>query len=273
MRKFENVDVGGYILSACVRAGDDPMPVVHINARGTAQDQWDLVLPRLYLHTTVTYDRPGLGESAPLPPPLAEQPRTLGALADELHRLLDVLLLESPRVIVGHSVGALIALMYAARHPAHTAGLVLVDCTTFEHFAANHWPPREGDDGHPGSSLLDTPGSVAELDTAVLPPVPAAALASAPGRWARLTATDVAEFAPLTPQELDDRWQQGQRLIAEKLGALLVVADFAGHHIPIEQPELVSACITAVATAARSSVPVSIPPEQLRYAGGTCPAR
>ncbi|MFI5775742.1 alpha/beta fold hydrolase [Nocardia sp. NPDC051570] len=271
VRRFEKVDIG-YELTACVTSGDGPVPVVHINAFGTSQDQWDQVLPRLYLHTTVTYDRPGIGESAPLPPHLAERPRTFGTLADELRGLLDKLGIESPHVVVGHSMGALIAMMYAARHGAHTAGLVLVDCTTLEHLADHIWPEREGGEDDSGSSMLDIPGSIAELDNAVWTTVPAAVLASAPGRWTRLTPADAAEFAPLTLEQLDERWQDGQRLLAEKLHALLVVADWAGHHVPTDQPELVAACVTAVIAAARDHRPVTIPLAQLRYTGGSCPA-
>jgi pimeloyl-ACP methyl ester carboxylesterase len=276
VRRFEKVDVG-YELTAGVGSGDTPVPVVHVNALDTPQDQWDQVLPRLYLHTTVTYDRPGIGHSSPLPPRLADQPRTFGAMADELRSLLDQLAIESPHVVVGHSVGALIAMMYAARHGADTAGLVLVDCTTLDHLAAGPWPAYEGGDAHPGSSMLDIPGSVAELDTALEPAVwrsvPAVVLASAPGRWTRLTRADAAEYEPLTLEQLDRRWQDGQRLLADKLDALLVVADWAGHHVATDQPELVAACASAVIAAARDHRPVTIPLAQLRYAGGSCPAR
>lgn len=271
VRQFEKVDVGCE-LTACIASGDIPMPVVHVNALGTPQDQWDQVIPKLYLHTTVTYDRPGIGHSDPLPPHLADQPRTFGALADELRSMLDKLAIESPHVVVGHSIGALIAMMYAARHEAHTAGLVLVDCTTFQHLADSHWPTREGGDGSPGSSMLDIPGSIAELEAAEWTPLPAAVLASAPGRWTRLTPAEAAEFAPLTLEQLDQQWQDAQRLLARRLDALLVVADWAGHHVAVDQPELVAACISAVSAAARDHRPVTIPSARLRYAGGSCPA-
>lgn len=137
------VDVG-YQLAASVSNGDASVPVVFVNALGTAQDQWDQVLPRLYRQTTVTYDRPGIGMSDPLPSHLAGQPRTFGALADELRGVLDKLGIESPHVVVGHSLGALIAMVYAARYGACTAGLVLVDGTTLEHLKGGSWPTYEG---------------------------------------------------------------------------------------------------------------------------------
>lgn len=270
VRRFEKVDLG-YELTACIGSGDFLLPVVFVNARDTSQDQWEQVLPRLFLHTTVTYDRPGIGRSGPLPSHLADQPRTLGALADELRAMLDKLAIESPHVVVGHSMGALIAMMYAARHRAHTAGLVLVDGTTLKHLADRVWPTYEGGEDNSGSSRLDCPGSIAELDAAIWPPVPAAVLASAPGRWTRLTSAEAAEYEPLTLEQIDEQWQNGQRLLAEKLNALLVVADWAGHHVATDQPELVAACVNAVIAAACGHRPVTIRPAQLRYAGGTCP--
>lgn len=102
--------------------------------------------------------------------------------------------------------------------------------------------------------------------------MPAAVLASAVGRWTRLTPDDAAEYAPLTLEQLDRRWQDGQRGLAETLDALLVVADWADHHVATDQPELVAACVSAVVAAARSGGRASIPPAQLRYAGGSCAA-
>lgn len=270
MRRLETVDIG-YELTAGIKSGSGSVPIVFINARGTEQDQWDQVLPRLFLHTTVTYDRPGIGRSAPLPSSLADTPRSFGILADELHSLLDKLAIGSPRVVVGHSIGGLIATTYAARYDAHTAGLVLVDSTTEHHLKNSRWPAREGGDDF-GSSIIDIPASIAELDTAVWPSVPAAVVASAAGRWTRLPASAAAEYGSLSLEELDQQWQDGQRQLADKLDALLVVADWAGHHVPTDQPELVAASISAVVSAVRDHLPVAIPPAQLRYAGGSCPA-
>lgn len=193
-------------------------------------------------------------------------------LADELHCLLDKLAIESPRVVVGHSIGGLIATTYATRHHAHSAGLVLVDSTTEHRLRNGRWPTHKGESDDFGSSILDIPASITELDTAVWPSIPAAVVASAAGRWTRLPASAAAEYGSLTLEELDLQWQDGQRQLADKLDALLVVADWAGHHVPTDQPELVAASISAVVSAARDHLSVAIPAAQLRYAGGSCPA-
>ncbi|MEV6072512.1 alpha/beta fold hydrolase [Nocardia sp. NPDC052001] len=273
MRRFEMVDLG-YELAVSLRPGNSDVPVIHINALGTGRDQWDQVLLQPHRHPTLTYDRPGIGDSGSLPRHLAEQPRTLGSLADELHQLVNGLGIDSPHVVVGHSIGGLIAMLYAARYCADTAGIVLVDATTLDHLIDADWPEHEGDERDqpsPGSSKLDPAASLVELRTAVVPPMPAVVLASAQGRWLRLTPDEAAEYAPLTPEVLEDRWQHGQRTLADTLDALLVVADTAGHHIPADQPDLVAACIAAVLAAVRNDQSVTIPADQLQRVGGSCP--
>lgn len=267
MRRFERVDLG-YEAAVTLVTGDSSVVVVYVNALGTSQSQWDDVLAQLSGHTTITYDRAGIGASSPLPPHL-RTPRTLGDLAEELRTLLNNLGVDTPPVLVGHSKGGLIALMYATRYPTHTAGLVLVDSTVLSHLEVGHWPDSEDGDG---SSRLDLTRSQAELPTGQWPSIPAVVVASAIGRWLRLTPDEAEEYAPLTIEQVEERWQQGQRLLATNLDALLVIADHAGHDIPSDQPALISASIDAVVGAIKTGSPVTIPDSRLHAAGGTSPA-
>jgi pimeloyl-ACP methyl ester carboxylesterase len=88
-------------------------PIVFIHGVGMQQDVWvPQVIGFSREHTVVTFDMLGHGRS-PLPP---ESP-TLADYADQVKRLLDQLGLARAH-IVGHSMGALVALEFALREPA-----------------------------------------------------------------------------------------------------------------------------------------------------------
>jgi pimeloyl-ACP methyl ester carboxylesterase len=81
---------------------------------------WVRVQPRLAEATRVcAYDRAGYYFSDPGP-----MPRTADAAVDDLHRLLEIASLRGPIVLVGHSLGGLLARLYAATYPADVAALV-----------------------------------------------------------------------------------------------------------------------------------------------------
>lgn len=69
-----------------------------------------------------SYDRPGLGWSAP-----AAQPLTFDDHVHQLEALLRNADLPGPYLFVPESFGSLIVIGYAARHPRDTAGVVFLD--------------------------------------------------------------------------------------------------------------------------------------------------
>ena len=84
---------------------------------------WARVQPRLARETRVcSYDRAGYYFSDPGP-----LPRTADADADDLHRLLEAARLPAPMILVGHSLGGLLARLYAATHSTGVVGMVLLD--------------------------------------------------------------------------------------------------------------------------------------------------
>lgn len=88
---------------------------------GDASDVWQAVQPTLAAFTRVcVYDRAGLGRSE------AVGHRTVQEVADDLSALLDATI-AGPVVLVGHSVGGLLANMVAHRRPSKVTVLVLVD--------------------------------------------------------------------------------------------------------------------------------------------------
>jgi pimeloyl-ACP methyl ester carboxylesterase len=88
-------------------------PLVFVHGVGMQHAVWvPQVIGFSRTHTVVTYDMLGHGRS-PLPP----QDASLSDYADQLQRLLDQLG-QARAHIVGHSMGALVALEFALREPA-----------------------------------------------------------------------------------------------------------------------------------------------------------
>ncbi len=108
---------------------------------------WASVEPALAGLTRVcVYDRAGIGRSAP--PPAGE--RTGITQVTDLRTLLTKAAVPGPYILVGHSWGGLLARLFAFRYRHSTAGLVLLDATTFPYGAPprlpGHTTTREGID-------------------------------------------------------------------------------------------------------------------------------
>jgi len=69
-----------------------------------------------------SYDRMGTGWSDAAPANIS-----IGALADDLDRLLDRAVASPPYIVEAASIGGLVAELYARRHPERVAGMVFVD--------------------------------------------------------------------------------------------------------------------------------------------------
>lgn len=117
-------DVGGYRLHLHCTGKGSPA-VVLISGAGDFSFDWSLTQPGLSRFARVcSYDRAGEAWSDPGP-----APRTMRQDAYELRALLAAAGVKGPFVLVGHSIGGLIARVYAEQYPAEVAGLVLLDPT------------------------------------------------------------------------------------------------------------------------------------------------
>jgi pimeloyl-ACP methyl ester carboxylesterase len=117
------VTVGGSRLHVqCLGAGPGPAVVI-LTGRGNPALMWQPVVTEVARFAKViTYDRPGYGWSDPLVgAPTAER------VVSDLEGVLRYAGARGPYILVGHSMAGLFARLYAARHPADVAGLVLVD--------------------------------------------------------------------------------------------------------------------------------------------------
>lgn len=115
------VDAAGVKLAVATRGLPAPVAAVLINPLGTDYRIWDPLLPHLPPRlATVRYDQRGHGGSGDGSPPyaMADHIADLSALIDAL---------GVPRVVlVGLSIGGMIAIGYAARNPGRVAALALI---------------------------------------------------------------------------------------------------------------------------------------------------
>ena len=140
------VDVGGYRVHLyCTGAGS---PTVVIVGAGFSFD-WGLVQPGVASVTQVcSYDHSGIAWSDDGPTDSCE------LRVSEIHEALKNAGIKGPYVLVGHSLGALVARLYAGKYPNDVAGVVFVD-----HAIAminRRPPPNAGAAGPPPMPLPPT---------------------------------------------------------------------------------------------------------------------
>lgn len=123
------LDVGGYRLHIHALGSGGPT-VVFDTGLGEPGLSWAPIQREIAEQTTaVMYDRAGLGWSDPGP-----KPRTASKMVEELHILLQQAGVPQPYILVGASLGGLLARFYAHRYPQEVAGLVLVDAAHEEQY-------------------------------------------------------------------------------------------------------------------------------------------
>jgi pimeloyl-ACP methyl ester carboxylesterase len=181
--------------------------------------------------------------STPVP-----QPHPLDDDVADLHLLLTVADEAGPYVLVGHSLGGMIAELFARRYPHEVAGEVLVDAASVyyrETFSSDAYDRLVTGLRLPwveGGEALDFANAInVVLAAPPGPQVPAVVLASdkAPEGF---SASDMAEL------------RAAQARLAAQLGAKFVANTDSGHFVHVEQPRLVIDAIREVLDAVHSGV-------------------
>lgn len=113
-------------------AGHGFPTIVFLQGSGESILDWKkLRRPASTLTQACFYDRAGFGYSDPI----EKGEATAIVAAEDLHDLLRAAAIKRPVVLVGHSLGGLIATLYADRFPGDVDGLVLVDTSFATQFA------------------------------------------------------------------------------------------------------------------------------------------
>jgi len=116
------IDLGGYKLHLNCTGSGSPTVVLSAGA-GDFSTDWALVQPKVAAFTRVcSYDRSGAAWSD-----LGPKPRTIYQEVFDLERLLKAAGERGPYIVVGQSLGGMVARVFAQQYPRQTAGVVLVD--------------------------------------------------------------------------------------------------------------------------------------------------
>jgi len=238
---------------------------VHLNCSGSGQItvmivgaghsfDWSLVQPEVAKFARVcTYDPTGTVWSDPNPSP------TCDGRIGEIHALLQHAGIVGPLVLVGHSIGAVFARLYAARFPNAVHGLVLSDyaggyrITNAEGMfradeqSLQRLPPLARNmhlwaDSRPGASNPN--GDRKFFDGCI---AGAAKTTISLGRKPLIIVSNPFMAAS------DDYLRVQADLLALSHNSKAMIAPHSGHGIPMEDPEVLVQAIREVVSAAQSN--------------------
>ena len=245
------VDIGGCRLHIAESGSGHPV-VVFESGMGEPLGTWSNVQPAIARFArTVSYDRAGLGQSDPSP-----RPRTMEALATDLHSVLHAAKVPPPYILVGHSLGGAIVQVFAHNYPKEVAGLVLVDPAErrleerlHSRMAADEWSER------------------AKLIASFRPKTPATLVAEMDAEWSASNAATVMDDISLprvpivlftgtqknpdfpgNPLEQDLKLELHHTRLAKIPGAKHVLVPNSRHYIQNDAPQLVIDAVHDIVT-------------------------
>jgi len=141
------VDVNGVRLHYLDYGGEGKRPLLCLHGGGAHAHWFDFVASEFTPHFHVlSLDNRGHGDSAWAEPPIYNYEQYVS----DLHGFVEKLDLRDP-VLMGHSMGGMVSLVYVANHPGRAKGLIIIDSTlviTEENLAGLVARGKHGGKGH-----------------------------------------------------------------------------------------------------------------------------
>ena len=247
----QTVQVDGNTLT--ITCDGEGTPTVLFEAGAGGDDQWFWrVQDDVQLTTrTCSYTRAGIDASRPA----ENSPVTIGSLSDELEALLDGAGIDGPYVLVGHSMGGMVAQVFASRNEDRVVGIVFDDSSVAAQVGQKD-PVWEDGPGNP----VDMVASKQEL-------LRAGDFGDIPVVVLTQNFADTDEFD--RSQQL--WWRREHSSLARRsTNSIHLLAVSSGHMIQDEQPSLVVAAINEVVASARSGQPLAACSRRFDAVDGRC---
>jgi pimeloyl-ACP methyl ester carboxylesterase len=234
--------------------GEGRPTVVFESGIGAGANAWGTVFPRLAERTRAcVYDRAGLDRSDP------RGRHTVAEAAADLSATLRNAGERPPFLVVAHSLGAVYARVFAARHRSDVVGLVLVDPFNPDLYERTIAPldPDARARGRQGMRAtyalieavegLDWTASAAELAGSSVAGLPVEVLSVDQRAW---FPPDVLGAVPF--EAVEAAWRSGLETLSPGR-VRITIAEGAGHHIQFDRPDLVLEAIGRILDAMPSS--------------------
>lgn len=261
----QRYDVGGYSIHMLCKGHGEPTVLIDAGLGDDSSD-WFAIQNKSSLETrTCVFDRPGYGWSDTGP-----KPRNSLIISNEIFKLVQKAKIPGPFVLVGHSFGGYNVRVFAAQHPQHIAGMVLVDASHESQYEKlniklpKHFnrkdnililPKPSGTISHKAQALRERSFHAARAEISSLyqstlqvkryhdlPQVPLIVISRGLSEWKDRDDAEVREQIWSKLQQ--DLW---------KLSPLSqhIFANHSGHDIHLEQPDLIVGAIKDVVSMSR----------------------
>jgi pimeloyl-ACP methyl ester carboxylesterase len=233
-----------------------PPLVVFESGLGDSSLVWNAVLPEVARFARAcAYDRLGLGGSSPAP-----LENSMAQMVIQLRGALEQVGPKESLVLVGHSLGGLLARLYASDYPAEVAGLVLVDAASED--AAEIWSLLPAEGRKKLRAGFDTGAEHLDFDAfqegmALVRARDKAAGEQPLGERPLIVLTGTKQEAVQVSPQVDARvfevWLDLQaEMVKLSQNSVEIVTQESGHYVQVDQPDLVVSAVREVVRASRT---------------------